>query len=66
MIDRECGLLEADLLEDHIVLCECACLVCEEVLYAPQVFGNVGISRDRALDPGIDVDLVGVLEFGEF
>lgn len=61
----EVSVLEGDPPENHVVLCEGACFVCEEELDAAEFFGDGGVTRNCVLDVGVDVDAVGVDEFGE-
>lgn len=63
-LGRELGELHADLLHDHVVLGQGACLVREEDLHPAQFFGDGGVTGDSLEDFLVLIDGVGVPNLG--
>ena len=59
------GELHRDLLEDHIVLRQCTCLVREEELQSAELFGNSRIPGNGTINILIRLNLELVIQFGE-
>jgi hypothetical protein len=60
----EHGILHGDFFEHHLVFRECACLIGQQVLDPPQLFGDRGIPRNRARYLGVSEDTVGIVDLG--
>ena len=63
-VQVELGPLHGHFLEDHVVLRQRACLVCQEELNAAELLGDCRVSGYRVGHVLVGVDQVGVVHFG--